>query len=388
MNQFLDEQIYTDFRESMSEIHIFIHDEELKEDYNLFSVVIDRLESSVGYLNKNSEQPDTEDEFLIFIMYACIVLDAVKQLFKSLEIESVYSDPENNDSYTFFKDVCLGYPLHLTEEECPTDDKFFEYFRSLSMAHPFETSRPKFFKKGEIQYSPWVINNSRFSKIEDAVGTRIYSNQYDEIRDLKFSFSLLKEYIKSRYLQIHLITEKIDQIIENKREKWKENTIPKGLSSTETLLEIKERLEERYEDTYLIDLTLDCFKSHLTQSKNEEIVSEYLEAIKNKIPDLVDATEELNREKIYNTLDNLLHARPKNMHKGAYYQLEKIFSYLNIGHEGSSNYIWGLEQAQTFVDELGHKGITIDTFEMDAEEIKLLIRIACYFEKRNQMNNN
>ena len=51
--------------------------------------------------------------------------------------------------------------------------------RSLSMAHPFETSRPKFFKKGEIQYFPWVIANSNFTNIlgaKDGVGIRIYSD--------------------------------------------------------------------------------------------------------------------------------------------------------------------------------------------------------------------
>jgi hypothetical protein len=47
------------------------------------------------------------------------------------------------------------------------------------MAHPFETSRPKFFKKGEIQYFPWVIANSNFTNIlgaKDGVGIRIYSD--------------------------------------------------------------------------------------------------------------------------------------------------------------------------------------------------------------------
>lgn len=40
--------------------------------------------------------------------------------------------------------MCMNYPLNLEEKNCPSDDKFFEYFRALIFAHPFETSRPKF----------------------------------------------------------------------------------------------------------------------------------------------------------------------------------------------------------------------------------------------------
>ena len=85
----------------------------------------------------------------------------------------------------------MSKPLNIEKHKCPTDDKFFEYLRSIMFAHPFETNRPKFFMKHEIQYSPWVIANNpatKFRGIKDGVGVRIYSNKFDEIKDLIFFF--------------------------------------------------------------------------------------------------------------------------------------------------------------------------------------------------------
>lgn len=348
---------------------------------------MDRLDSSVHYLNEHSEKPETENDFLFFITYSCIVLDAVKQLFQSLDLKNIYTDPNNEESYMYFKDTCAAYPVIFPENKIPTDDKFFEYFRSLSMAHPFETSRPKFFKKNEIQYSPWIIVQSNFSSIKDLVGARIYSNQFEDIQDLKFSFEQLKKYIASRYFLINEATEKIDQIIEEKRVFWRGNKIPRNLSTVQTLKEIKERLVERYEYTYSIDLVLDCFNVQLTDTKNQNIVSKYRNNIEKLIPSLIDNVEGLDHDKLEVNLSSVLYPRPKNMHQGANYQLEKTFMYLNIDDGISSNYQWGLKQAEGFVNELGSKWVTINTNKMNAEEIKLLVRVACYFEKEEQNNS-
>lgn len=387
MDLFLDKSICDRFRESIGETNIFMHDEELKDNYNLFCVVMDRLDSSIEYLNNNSEKPKTENDFLFFITHSCIILDAVKQLLRSLNLENPYTNKDNTDSYMYFKDTCIAYPKIFPANKLPTDDKFFEYFRSLSMAHPFETSRPIFFKKNEIQYSPWIIIRSHFSGLKDPVGARIYSNQFDDIQDLKFSFERLKEYITSRYNLINEATEKIYQIIEEKRKVWKENKVSRQLPPIHTLKEIRKRLNERYEDTYYIDTAINCFEVQLTDTNNQIIVSNFLKVIENLFPSLIDTIEMLNHEKLDNLLHSVLNARPKNMHPMAGYQLEKIFTYLDISDGTSSNYHWGLDQADDFVNELGHKWININTGKMNAEEIKLLVRVACYFEKNQQLNS-
>ncbi|MFL2077166.1 hypothetical protein [Marinilactibacillus psychrotolerans] len=387
MGVFLDKSICYRFRESIGETKIFVYDEGLKNHYNLFCVVMDRLDSSIEYLNKNSKKPKTENDFLFFITHSCIVLDAVKQLFQSLNLTNTYTDINNANSYTYFKDTCTAYPRIFPEDKLPTDDKFFEYFRSLSMAHPFETSRPKFFKKNEIQYSPWIIVRSSFSELKDPVGARIYSNQFEDIQDLKFPFERLKGYINSRYLLIDEATEKIHQIVEEKRGIWKKNKIPRQLPPIQTLEEIKKRLKERYEETYTVDSALNCFKVQLTDINNQSIVLNYLKVIEDLLPSLIDTIDMLNHERSEDLLYSVLNTRPKSMHQMADYQLEKIFMYLDISDETSSNYHWGLEQAEDFAEGLGNKWVSINTDTMNAEEIKLLVRVACYFEKKEQLNN-
>ncbi|AYV69165.1 hypothetical protein C2I06_21235 [Niallia circulans] len=389
MTGFLDVKICEDFRESINKTDIFIYDNEYKEHYNLFCAVMDRMDSSISYLNRNANPPKSEEELLFFIMYTCMVLDAVKQLLKSLDIENVYSDKDNAVSYKFFKDICVAPPLNIPQEDCPTDDKFFEYIRSLSMAHPFETNRPKFFKKGEIQYSPLVIANSNFMSargIKDGVGIRIYSNKFEEVQDLLFPFSLLKEYINSRFLLIKKATEKVYQIIDNKEKIWRKVKVPRNLSPTITLEYILEILKSRYENTYYVELGIKCLSCEITEMANKDIVSSYKKIITNLIPCLIEAVEELDYEKMATALDNVLSARPKNIHEMGHYQLEKIFGYLHVGNESSSEYKWGLQQAQHFANEFAVKWVKINIDNMNADEIKLLVRIACYFEKKEEGN--
>lgn len=67
-----------------------------------------------------------------------------------------------------------------------------------------------------------------------------------------------------------------------------------------------------------------------------------------------------------------------------YYQLEKIFGYLKVGEEFSANYKWGLKQAKNIAAEFAGKWVEIDTDNMSADEIKLLVCVACFFEKKEQ----
>ncbi len=387
MSRFLDVKKCEAFRESINKTDIFIYDNEYKEHYNLFCAVMDRMDSSISYLNSNANPPKSEEALLFFIMYSSMVLDAVKQLLKSLDIENVYSDKDNAVSYKFFKDICVAPPLNIPQEECPTDDKFFEYIRSLSMAHPFETNRPKFFEKGEIQYSPWVIANSNFMSvrgIEDGVGIRIYSNKFEEIQDLVFSFNLIKEYINSRFLLINKATEKINKIIANKEQLWKKEKVPRDLPPIATLAKISEILKKRYQSTYRVELAIKSLECPLTE--NKDIVWSYRKVITDLIPDLIEAVEELDYEKMAIALDDVLRARPKNIHEMGHYQLEKIFGYLHVGDESLSEYKWGIQQVQNFANGFSGKWVKINIDKMNADEIKLLVRIACFFEKKEEKN--
>ena len=127
METFLDQKNIDDFRNSINETEIFRRDERYKDISNLFPVVMDRMDSCVSYLNNHATPPETEEELLVFIMYSCMIIDALHQLFRSkpLDLKRPFKDNED-ESYKYFKETCMSAPLNLSNNDCPTDDKFFE----------------------------------------------------------------------------------------------------------------------------------------------------------------------------------------------------------------------------------------------------------------------
>ena len=381
MDSYFVPQLSRDFRNVINNSPIFLYDEQYKNHYSLACVVMDRLDTCIEYLNKHITYPKNEEDFLSFMMFTCMIVDAVKQILKDLGIESLSKESK------YFRKVCLGRPLNLSEEDCPTDDKFFEYFRSLTFAHPFETSRPKFFQKGEIQYSPWVIVNSPvgvFNGISDAIGVRTYSNKCDDILDLQLSFATLKEYIKSRYECICLATKWAEYAVSKEESKWRRQKLNRVQEPIDIYREILKVLISRYHEVYDIEKAINYLECINTVENNKKAVNQFRNALIEKIPAVCDAVEDLDYNLMVEILDDVIHARPPKMHNGAHYQLEKIFTYLREDNNYSDNYKWGLEQTQNFYEGFAKNWVIIKPFEMSCNEIKLLVSVACYIEKMNQ----
>lgn len=390
MDDLLSQELIAEFRKQINKSEIFIYDLELNKLYNLICVVMDRLDSSIKYINITSVPPKTEHDLLIYIMYCCMVKDAIFELLKEFSIENKYLDPNEDSSYTFFKEFCLKEPLNIPMSECPIDDKFFEYIRSLAFAHPFKTDRPKFFQEDEIQYSPWVIANSKLMSlrgIDDGVGIRIYSNKKNEIIDLILPFQKLQQYIKSRYILLEKAIDKVRTIILEKEDLWKLELIPADLTSLEIFEFIQAKLTERHIDCYPIEKSLLYLKCNITDIKNQENITLLREAIIQTIPILIDSYHMLDYETMHNVLHEIISARPSNMHSMAHYQLEKIYIYLN-NDAGSENIQWGIKQAELFANEFANKWVNIDINNMSFNEIKLLVTTACYLEFRDQISKN
>lgn len=379
MEVFLNPDVYREFRNAFNETPLFMYNEEYKTCFNLFCAVTDRLESCIEYLNGHAETPKTEEDFLSFVMFSCMVLDAVKHVLKQLDIEKI-------DKIDYFQNICLSKPLNIEKHKCPTDDKFFEYLRSIMFAHPFETNRPKFFMKHEIQYSPWVIANNpatKFRGIKDGVGVRIYYNKFDEIKDLIFSFDVLKKYIKSQYLLLDLATEKVKEIVSLKEIEWKKHKINRSLDYLDILKEIKDILKLRHEEYYDVETVIRYMGCKNTLKENLTSVERFKQGIIEIIPDLCDAIDSLNYEMATEKLDYILHQRPWKMHSMANYQLGKIYCDLNETQIVSKRE-WALEQVELFSKEFAKKWVTIIPQEMSFDEIKLLVTVSCYLEKIEQ----
>ncbi len=395
MNDFLDETIVQNLRETVNSTTLFSHDERYnKTDYNLICAVMDRADTCVRYLNEHADTPKVEEDFIVFLMFTSMLLDAIKESFKQLNVDYPYHEgrgtdisfDSNPDYYDFFRDICIASKLNITEENCPSDDKFYEYIRSLSFAHPVETSRAKFLQKNEIQYSPWVIANNPFldfNRSLDYVGIRIYSSKREEILDFTFSFSILKRYIKSRYLLLEQITKKISSIITEQENIWRARKVNRELSSIEILKDIKSILIERHEDYFQIKKMVESLGCKYTLEANSISIKKFRDAIEGMIPKICDTVDSMDYEEMHKVIDYIF-CSPKTVHNQCGYQVSKILTYLNFEHNGMNNIQFGLKQANAFAQEFAKKWVKIDTNTMSFEEIKLLVHTACYLEKIDQ----
>ena len=378
-----------DFREAINASPIFSEDPKYMARYHLSCAVMDRLDTCIEKLNTYGEYPDSEEDFLVFMMFAAMATDAVKEMLAQLGIHKKKDPIYNSDEdYRFFSEAYINSPIYNADVKIPTDEEFFEYFRSLSFAHPAETSRQKFKKQGEVQYSPWVIVNrdvARLRGYEDAVGVRIYASLKEDILDLRISFSALKEYVRSRYERIFLATTWALEQIENAKAQWRKNKINREQTPTDILHEIEKVLDARFEHAYSVKEAIRYMECDLTDESNQAAVAKYRNAIVEQLPALCDAVDNLNHE-LAEELCYELCKRPQKMHQMANYQLEKIFSYLGDNHSAnaSSDVIYGLQQAKYFSEGFAKKWVNIDVNSMSHTEIQLLVRVACYLERKEQ----
>ena len=389
---FLDPCLSKELRDVVNSSDIFIYEPEYKTRYNLICAVMDRMDSAIKYLSKYKDYPETEEDLITFMVFSCMLVDGIKKLSENIFHQKFYSTEKK-----YFLETQRGKYLYLKEKDFLSDDKMFEYFRSLIFAHPYNTDR--YFKEyyGE-QVSPWVYANKRFASffngIKDAIGIRVYTqkilspdSQNDEIL-LEISFEKLKSYVNSRYLHLNKIIKWLKDEKFKVEEKWKSEKINRNLTPTDLIIAIDNYLNKRYINHYGIKefyYYLDC---PLTDLNNKKYVDIFRKAIIDKLPEVCDAAENLDGNKIFDISAELTKS-PNKMHDEAGYQLEKIFSYLEESYNRSipefgSNEEWGLIQAAEFANGFAKKWVHIDPITMSNSEIKLLVAVACYMERLKQ----
>lgn len=405
---FLEKQFVKDFREEINRFKIFSSAPEFKEKWNFICTVMDRLDSCVKYLNEHANYPESEVNFIAFLTFACMVKDAIHNMYKVIGLEYPYTECN-----IYFKDIYVKhhYPddnsFFKASKNPPADDKFFEYFRALAFAHPFETNRHYqngLMQKGETQYAPWVIVSqiaSTLLNIEDAVGVCIYSNKFDETLHLRFSFNTLKEYIQSRY---NLINEFI-KWAKNKNqeyiEKWKKRKVNRNQTSLQILQEIKEIIKERCNQTpvsnYDVDRAIQYLSCKVNDGKNTDVINKYRDILQSKVVHLCNAIDDYDFNSHDNFTDDeankflqVLSSDLKYSYGHFNYHLEKIDDYLPDTNEIYNNTIdsedikWGMNCVLEFAKEFAQHYVKIDIYSMTFLEIKLLVQIACYLERCNQ----
>lgn len=378
MGNLLNQQLCDELRDVINETDIFIKDEEESEKFLFICTLMDRFDTVVKYINEHQKKPDSEEELIIFMVYSCIIKDGIDYIKKSLKIGK-------SEDRKIFEYIYKKEPINISENIQFDDDKFFSYFRSLLFAHPLDTSKsiPKR-EKGEIQYSPYIVMEPLYTTtFIDPIGTAIYSTKREIMEPLLISFESLKEYIKCKYEELNDVITKFKQIIEEKETEWKKHKVNRDQEAVDVLKDCVNILEERYMDTYEIHKLITYLTCENSFEENIENVNKYRNEIKRIIPSICDAIDSHDIEKLYSIVSFVLYVRP-NAHEMMYYQLEKIFGYLNYENDNSDDIEWGLKQAELFAQGFAKKWVVIKPREMDFDEIKMLTQVACYLEYMEQ----
>lgn len=126
---------------------------------------MDRLEDTLDYLNRlelgKGNNPRTAFDFYDFMNNAYIVIECIKTLGKIFRIDSKFIEEIENSKSVFKNKLC----------DNATDQKYFEYIRSLCSVHPLCTNHQKDFLFGsKFHCCPFVIwkSNSTFHICENA----------------------------------------------------------------------------------------------------------------------------------------------------------------------------------------------------------------------------
>lgn len=377
---FLNKNICYELRSVVNSSRIFYCDSQEKCNYNLICAVMDRIDGSVEFLNQYNYSSQNINDIMLFMVHACIVIDAVKESIKQLKITGVAEGSK------YFKDICANEPLYLTENNCPTDIKFFAYLRALIFAHPFETSRANFLKEKEIHYSPYLLSKiNNFKK--DCIGIVVYSNQDIETKTLYIPYETLKAFIKSRYEMLVLVKNELEKRIENKKKEWKIKKIDRKQSNIQILKEIHTILNERFCDTYDIEWLISFLEYESTNPKNMNSVQQIKNIIISLMPQICDSVDNLDYDTLSNITDEIIYGHPKKTYPMFNYEYEKIFLYLNENVR-QSDQIFGRSCARNFSKQFAQKWVDIDVENMNYEEIKLLTQTACYLELQVEKETN
>ena len=384
---FLSTRIATELRETVLHNQFLADEIDYHSFINLLYAIMDRIDSCVEYLNNHDKHPETEMDFLSFIMTSCIIIDAVPIFFQLAEKSSLKTEiriKSDENSKGFFQATCEKNKNKNVRgpfpNECPTDDKFFEYIRSLIFAHPFETSRSHVIPQNTTQYSPFILVDTTLipsHNDKDEIGIRIYSDDKEQEKIIYISFKSIKAYIKHKYNHLSMIKDWINEQVAIVHNRWKQRKVRRNIPVEDILLDIKEICKERNIE-YIGDIEelYNFFVYPITDiMENRKNIIIYRNAIRDLVPLICDAVDAIDTETLY-TLPN------KVLFPSKIQNTSLNFDYwVGIIRKGNDSLFEA--SAKIFVQETESWGwFKLDLEKMDPEEIRLLVSATCYLQKQ------
>ena len=385
MEPLLDNSLCDSMYDTLNHTTIFSYDEELKTKHSQVCAVLDRLRHATAWINTHQQTPQGQyapTGLMTFMMFASLVKDSIENLRKEFGVSSVLFDSGRPESRQFFSDVCTGEPLNIPYGSRPTDDEFFQYFRSLVFAQSGKITKSQgVLRKNEVQYSPFIVESglrNYANEPDDYVGVMIYSTEKDRDWEiLRVRFSVLKAYLKSRYESLGLVLGKIEKKIRSARKEWLNIAVDSALSPLDQLKFIRGEFAKRgeycmeYEAGRLIEL----LEAPCSIVENMDRVVEYRKDIENAVPRLVECFSALNYSDFIEIVDHFAKHKIREPQRLNYILL-KIFEYLN----DSGRREWVARDIELIAQDFIGKWVKIDQKIMSVSELKMLITLACYFE--------
>ncbi|RFB53394.1 hypothetical protein [Bacillus thuringiensis] len=361
-----------------------------KRAWDKICSIMDRLDDTVDYLNRiklnTGRYSRSAFDFYDFLNNASVVVDCIKQLAKLFDVP----DDKIKLSTNIFNQI--------GKDEQGTDERYFEYIRSLCSVHPIETSRHKRYQDNKFECSPYVMwNNELIGYDNDCdIYAVVYTNKdEDSFKRVKIYISQIFEYVKTRVEFVKDITDEIDQYQKAIIADFKQKTI-KQESEFDTYIEYLKNLDKELnnrfgsERIYNFDYIIKLFELKLSNFENQHKMNLYLNALKYAINFEHNSMQNMSYEGFEN--NGLIYAK-KNLETSLYielhspnsrsserkkynYNLEKIY-YLSYD-SGENNKEWAYTQlrgAHTFLE----KYVTFQGAQSDFEHYAL-VQLALYFD--------
>ncbi|GAA0735337.1 hypothetical protein [Clostridium oceanicum] len=299
--------------------------------------IMNRLDDTVYYLNglklNTGIYTRSAFDFYNFMNAASVVIDCIKELSKIFDVP--------NDKFKKSTEIFN----QSGKDGKGTDEKYFEYLRSLCSVHPVETSRHKRYQDNDVECSPYVIWNNRRIWINDNcdIHAVVYTSKDKNInKRVQIYIPQIFKYVKTRLEFVGEIINAIDkyqkQVICDlrntpiKKEEEFDNYV-------EYLRNLNKELKERFglEVWHPFDNIINLFELRLSNPQNQHKINLYLNVLRYAISFEHNSIQNMSYKGFEN--NGLLYPE-KNIETSLYIQLQSPYS----GSDERGRYNYNLEK--------------------------------------------
>ncbi|RCW62966.1 hypothetical protein [Saliterribacillus persicus] len=388
----LDSEVLRLLRDKVNEEQNIIFNKRNKAHraWDKICAIMDRLDDTVEYLNglklNTGKYKNSSFDFFDFMNNASVVVDCIKKLSKIFDV----SNDKMKKSIDIFNQT--------GKDGKGTDEKYFEYLRSLCSIHPVETSHHIRYQDNDFECSPFVLWNNRKGWINndyDLSAVVYTSNDEDYVKRVQIYISQIFDYVKTRLEFVQEIIKSIDDYQKKVIADFQKKTIKKEQEFDNYIAYLRNiNIEKiaRYgsESAFSFDYIIDLFEIKLSNPKNQEKMNLYLNIFKyaiefehNSIQNMSDRGFENNglihsEKKLESTLYSELYSPHSGSHelREYSYNLQKI-NYLKYD-SGFQNKQWAhiqIKEMLPFLERyVSFKGVN-DDFEH-----YVLVQLALYLD--------